>query len=200
MPILDASNSGGDRYFQRSPRQATHNFGQTHSKLARNHPRLPFEYYVHINLNHAGGNAAYIKKFLKEAELQQIEALIKSVDMPAMKIETAVLNQYNRKRISQTGVTFEPVKMVCHDVVDGKTLMFWEMYYRYYFADGNEPGENAPKIVEPSTDAYSIDDQVAMMAAGSSTSFVSNSSPGGDPGRAATCSALPGLYRDGGAQ
>ena len=64
--------------------------------------------------------------------------------MPSMKIETTPLNQYNRKRLSQTKVMFEPVKIVFHDVADGKTLKFWDMYYRYYFADGFEPKKNAP--------------------------------------------------------
>jgi hypothetical protein len=36
--------------------------------------------------------------------------------------------------------------MVFHDVADGKTLKFWEMYYRYYFADGNEPGKNITNV------------------------------------------------------
>ena len=40
--------------------------------------------------------------------------------------------------------------MVFHDVADGKTLKFWEMYYRYYFADGTEPGKNAPKSTDSS--------------------------------------------------
>jgi hypothetical protein len=66
--------------------------------------------------------------------------------MPSFKIETAPLNQYNRKRLSQTKIAFEPIKMVFHDVADGKTLKFWEMYYRYYFADGNEPGKNITNV------------------------------------------------------
>ena len=77
--------------------------------------------------------------------------------MPSMKIQTEVLNQYNRKRISQTRVGFEPIKMVFHDVADGKTLKFWEMYYRYYFMDGTEPGANDPKKTELGGRPYSIE-------------------------------------------
>jgi hypothetical protein len=48
--------------------------------------------------------------------------------------------------------------MVFHDVADGKTLKFWEMYYRYYFGDGSEPGMNEPKqIGQPQASSYSLE-------------------------------------------
>jgi hypothetical protein len=53
---------------------------------------------------------------------------------------------------------FEPVKVVFHDVCDGKTLKFWDMYYRYYFLDGLEPDMNAPKQnANPNGSSYSIE-------------------------------------------
>lgn len=142
-----------ERMFIRSPRHATYNYGQGNTSLFYNHPRFPFEYYVNINLNYADSNTEFISKFLDGNEKDQISTLVKSIDMPAMKIDTAALNQYNRKRLSQTSVKFDPIRMVCHDVVDGKTLRFWDMYYRYYFMDGNEPGTNSPVMqeVQPST-------------------------------------------------
>ena len=77
-----------------------------------------------------------------------------------MKIDTATLNQYNRKRITQSKVAFEPVKVVFHDVADGKTLKFWDMYYRYYFADGNEPGKNDPKQAQKKSGGMSVEQLV----------------------------------------
>lgn len=162
LTSLGRSFTGSDLTYQRSPRHATHTFGQDHSNLFTNHPRLPFEFYVNINLYTGGDNDAFVRDFLDKAELQQLMPLIKSVDMPSIKIETTTLNQYNRKRVCQTGLSFEPVKMVMHDVVDGKSLRFWDMYYRYYFADGNEPGVNSPNRVDTSSGgSYSTD---AMLA------------------------------------
>ena len=131
-------------YYEKSSRHATYNFNQESTSLYKNQPRLPFEYYINLNLNQVGTAKEYISSFFNSSTLAQIPPLVKTIDMPSMKIETTPLNQYNRKRISQTKVTYEPVKVVFHDVADGKTLKFWEMYYRYYFADGNEPNKNEP--------------------------------------------------------
>jgi hypothetical protein len=132
-------------YYEKSSHHAAYNFNQQSPSLFRNQPRFPFEYYININLNNVSTAQFFISQFFNGPDLEQIMPLVKTVDMPAFKIETAPLNQYNRKRLSQTKIAFEPVKMVFHDVADGKTLKFWEMYYRYYFMDGSEPGKNIDK-------------------------------------------------------
>lgn len=144
-------------YYEKSSRHASYNFGQESRSLYRNQPRFPFEYYIAINLNQVGTAKEYIDSVFNSTTLQQIPPLVKSVEMPGMKIETTPLNQYNRKRLSQTKVTFEPIKVVFHDVADGKTLKFWEMYYRYYFADGNEPGINDPVQTQQKNSPMSIE-------------------------------------------
>ena len=136
--------SQGTAYYADS-QSAAYNFSQTGRSLYRNMPRLPFEYYINIQLNNVGTAKSYIQQYFNTATWQQIAPLVKTIEMPSFKIETTPLNQYNRKRLSQSKIMFEPVKVVFHDVADGKTLKFWEMYYRYYFADGSEPGMNTPK-------------------------------------------------------
>lgn len=146
-----------ERLFLRTPRHATYNFNQNAPSLYRNQPRIPFEFYVDFRLNNTGPAKAYVDRYFVSNDLQQIMPLVKSVTMPSFKIETNPLNQYNRKRLSQTKITFDPIKMVFHDVVDGKTLKFWEMYYRYYFMDGNEPGMNDTKNVSQNNGIYSTE-------------------------------------------
>lgn len=136
--------TGAGFFYEKSSRHASYNFNQDSQSLYRNQPRFPFEYYININLNQVGTAKEYISSYFNNADLSQIPPLVKTIEMPSMKIESTPLNQYNRKRISQTKVMFEPVKVVFHDVADGKTLKFWDMYYRYYFADGMEPDKNAP--------------------------------------------------------
>lgn len=142
--------TGAGFMYDKSPRHASHYFNQESRSLYRNQPRVPFEFYVGINLNDfqlydGTGTRKYIKSFFNSTEYNQIHPLVKSVEMPSAKINTDVLNQYNRRRMSQTKVSFEPIRMVFHDVIDGKVLKFWDMYYRYYFMEGNESGMNAPK-------------------------------------------------------
>lgn len=148
MPNLQSSLNGSKLLYTKSSHHAAYNFNQESQSLFRNQPRFPFEYYLNITLNNLGTAKDFISDFLKQGDLEQIMPLVKTVDMPSMKIETTPLNQYNRKRLSQTKIAFEPIKMVFHDVADGKTLKFWDMYYRYYFADGSEPGKNQTKLLQ----------------------------------------------------
>jgi hypothetical protein len=154
---LFTSLTGAGFFYEKNARHATYNFNQDSLSLYRNHPRLPFEYYIGINLNDTGTAREYIAQFFNGPNWSQIAPLVKSIDMPAFKIETDALNQYNRKRLSQTKIGFEPVKVVFHDVADGKTLKFWEMYYRYYFDDGTEPGKNSAKQTQQKNGSYSVE-------------------------------------------
>lgn len=160
---LFTSLTGAGFFYEKSARHATHTFNQEGLSLYRNQPRFPFEYYVAINLNDInvpglGNTSDYIAQYFNGPQWAQIAPLIKTADMPSMKIETATLNQYNRKRVSQTKIGFDPVKIVFHDVADGKTLKFWDMYYRYYFGDGSEPGMNEPKQTQQKNKPYSIEE------------------------------------------
>ena len=151
------SLTGAGFYYQKSSHHATYNFNQEGRSLYKNHPRLPFEYYINISLNRVGTASSYIQQYFNNATWDQIAPLVKTVEMPSFKIETTPLNQYNRKRLSQTRVNFDPIKIVFHDVADGKTLKFWEMYYRYYFGDGNEPGVNEAKQSQNKNSPYPVE-------------------------------------------
>lgn len=155
---LFTSLTGAGFFYEKNSRHATHTFNQDSQSLYRNQPRFPFEYYVSINLNNVGSASSFISQYFNSPDWSQIAPLVKSVDMPSMKIETTPLNQYNRKRLSQTKIAYEPVKMVFHDVADGKTLKFWDMYYRYYFSDGSEPGKNEAKQSQQKNKTFSIEE------------------------------------------
>ena len=186
---LFTSLTGAGFYFEKNSRHATYNFNLDSQALYRNVPRLPFEYYINIKLNNVGTAKNYISQFYNNPSWTQVMPLVKTVEMPSMKIETTPLNQYNRKRLSQTKVAFEPVKMVFHDVADGKTLKFWDMYYRYYFNDGNEPGMNQAKQAQSQNGTYSVESLLKNITPSfnpnilglpaSVTNLFSNNSPSG---------------------
>ena len=149
--ILQSYLDSQQFYYMKSNKHASNVFGQKNAIHYNNQPRVPFQYYVAINLNDVGSARTYVNQFFDSPTWEQVAPLIKSVTMPSMKIATDVVNQYNRKRLSQKKIEFESMKIVLHDIVDGKTLKFWDMYYRYYFADGNEPGKNIKKTPPTNT-------------------------------------------------
>jgi hypothetical protein len=177
---LFTSLTGTGFFYEKNSRHATYNFNQDAQTLYRNQPRFPFEYYIDIKLNNVGTASSYIAQFFNNPSWAQVSPLVKTVEMPSFKIETTPLNQYNRKRLSQTKIAFEPVKIVFHDVADGKTLKFWEMYYRYYFADGNEPDQNISKTDQQKNGTYSVE------------SFLNNITPSFNP----NISGLPASVRN----
>jgi hypothetical protein len=178
---LFTSLTGAGFFFEKNSRHATYNFNQDARSLYRNQPRFPFEYYININFNKVDQAAQFYNNFFQNTD--NIAPLVKSVEMPSMKIETTPLNQYNRKRLSQTKIAFEPIKMVFHDVADGKTLKFWEMYYRYYFGDGTEPGKNDSKSSQQKNKSYSVE------------SLIKNITPAINPALASLPASIKNMFQ-----
>lgn len=119
----------------RDSRHAAEAYGYNKAALSTGTPRFKFQYFVRINFNR--DLDTFVRAFLNREDQELITVAVKQVTMPSMQIASETLNQYNKKRISQTSIDFSPISITMHDTVDGKTLRFWEMYYEYYFKDGN---------------------------------------------------------------
>lgn len=65
--------------------------------------------------------------------------LVKDVQLPKFKIDTAELNQYNRKRIVQTKIKYDPITITFHDDNMSQMTALWDAYYRYHYADSWNP-------------------------------------------------------------
>lgn len=120
--------------FLRDSRHAANTYGLNKSDLSNGTPRHKFEFFVKIKFNTEVRD--FVRAFLKDNDQDIVHTMIKSIVMPSMNIDTEVLNQYNKKRISQTAISYNPISITFHDSVEGRTLRLWEMYYEYYFRDG----------------------------------------------------------------
>jgi len=61
---------------------------------------------------------------------------IKQIDKPKFNIQTETMHQYNKKRVIQTGLEYNPMTINFHDDIGDKVLSFWSDYYEYYYGDG----------------------------------------------------------------
>lgn len=122
-------------YFDTSSRQSA-SFGQSAAYLGKLQPYHAFQYYVSIKFDREAVKVLPDKHFFKTEVHDELPPLIKSVELPAIHLDTATLNEYNRKRISQTKLNFDPVRIVIHDSTFGQALKLWQYYYKYYFRDG----------------------------------------------------------------
>jgi len=110
-----------------------------------NSPRYKFLFHVYFNINVDG--VGTLKNIYSLTELATIGMLVKTIQLPQFKIATEVLNQYNRKRIVQKKVEYEPVKIEFHDDGGDNIRNMWYNYFSYYYKDptqnyGNDSATN----------------------------------------------------------
>lgn len=63
---------------------------------------------------------------------------VKSVQLPKFTFDLHTLNQYNRKRVVQTKIKYDPVNLVLHDDNSNLINKLWHAYYTYYYKDGSQ--------------------------------------------------------------
>jgi len=105
-------------------------------------PRLKFLYYTQFSLNTAG--IPRLSQILDKNDFSDIGLMVKSVDLPRFQFEVDVKNQYNRKRLVQTEVIYQPVTITFHD--DGSDLIrqMWYNYFSYYYKDPTKSYRDVP--------------------------------------------------------
>jgi len=94
-------------------------------------PKTKFLFHVSFNINLAAlKNPNLVQRYGNEINL-----LVKAVDLPSYTVQTEVLNQYNRKKVVQ--YTHKPgeIQIKFHDDNMGLINQLWQNYYSYYYAD-----------------------------------------------------------------
>ena len=64
---------------------------------------------------------------------------VKSVKLPSYSFDTHTMNQYNRKRIVQTKIKYDPIDINFHDDNGNLIRNMWYNYYTYYYKDASIP-------------------------------------------------------------
>lgn len=111
-----------------------------------NAPKFKFLFHVYFEINNEATPRTSQTNF---------GLLVKSVKLPSFMMDTHQLNQYNRKRIVQTKIKYDPVDITFHDDNDDAIANLWYKYYTYYYKDGTKPkvvfkgnrgGGSAPEV------------------------------------------------------
>jgi hypothetical protein len=115
-------------------------------------PKFNFLYFVNFNIN----PGVIIDPVWEQKRKNDVGLLVKRVDLPKFTIATETLNQYNRRTIVQTKLTYGNVAIEFHDDNSDITTDLWKNYYQYYFMD-SVYGEvkNKEKFVEYGDTKYS---------------------------------------------
>ena len=95
-------------------------------------PKFKFLFHVYFEIN----PAVYSKGIQQGSNFG---LAVKTIDLPKYTIDTATLNQYNRKRLVQTKIKYQPINVVFHDDNGNLVNDMWYNYYTYYFKDADKP-------------------------------------------------------------
>jgi hypothetical protein len=111
-------------------RDYTHAAKTFRSNSYQNAPKYKFVFHTYFNINPeafpTGVNTNY-------------GLLVKDIKLPSFGFQTVQLNQYNRKRIVQTKLRYDPIQVTFHDDNGNTINKLWYGYYTYYYADATKP-------------------------------------------------------------
>ena len=107
-------------------------------------PRNKFQFYVYFNLN---TNIPAVANLISGGKSSVIGLMVKTAQLPQYEIDVATMNQYNRKRLVQTKINYQPAQIVFNDDNSDLIRNMWYQYYQYYYSDpsykyGNVPNQN----------------------------------------------------------
>jgi hypothetical protein len=107
----------------------------------QNAPKVKFLFHVYFDINAEATNVT-------NTIFTNYGLLVKTVKLPSFNMQVDTMNQYNRKRLIQTKIKYDPVDITFHDDTGGATgsptaggmiRSLWKAYYNYYYADGRNP-------------------------------------------------------------
>jgi hypothetical protein len=86
-------------------------------------PRSKFQFSVEIDYHGGSGNAIQTLQLTRISEVQ----------MPGVIFKTTIMNQYNKKRLANTGVDYTPIYISAYDTRDAQIEDFLKKYAAYYY-------------------------------------------------------------------
>lgn len=94
-------------------------------------PKQKFLFHVAFSIN----PAACKDTSLYQRHKNEINMLVKNVDLPSFEIQNELVNQYNRKKAIQYQHKVGAITLTFHDDNMGVINKVWQNYYTYYYAD-----------------------------------------------------------------
>lgn len=99
-------------------------------------PRYKFLYHVSFTINTQ--QIPYLRGVFGNDDIQKLSLLVKTVDLPKFQVQADTLNQYNRKRVVQTRIDYQPINISFHDDGGDNARRLWYYYFSYYYKDATQ--------------------------------------------------------------
>lgn len=102
-------------------------------------PRTKFLFHVYFTINTA---VPELRAIYSSQESTTIGLLVKTIQLPNYTIQVDTLNQYNRKRLVQSKIDYNPVSVEFHDDGGDAVRTMWYNYFSYYYKDPSQKYDN----------------------------------------------------------
>ena len=165
-------------------------------------PRSKYLFHVFFTINTA--SPALRNAFSSNQEVATIGLMVKNIQLPNYNISVETMNQYNRKRLVQTKIEYQPVQVEFHD--DGGDLIrdLWYSYYSYYYKDPSQKYDNlspnngslGPLVGTPNGFSYNNRDIYDNTRTVNDWGFVGESYTDGKDITSVSRSGKPPFFRD----
>jgi hypothetical protein len=137
-------------------------------------PKFKFLFHVYFDIN-----KDLISATQSWDEDSNFGLAVKSVELPKYQFDVLTLNQYNRKRLVQTKIKYQPISIKFHDDNNNIIRNMWNVYYTYYYKDATQDlvktNANKRNIYQPSIQG---DEDWGFIGEGTDGPTPSNSSLG----------------------
>jgi hypothetical protein len=109
-------------------------------------PKFKFLFHVYFDIN-----KDLISATGRLPTDQNFGLAVKTVQLPKFSFDLATMNQYNRKRVIQTKIKYDPITITFHDDHSNLIRKLWHTYYTYYYKDAAQtdmsPGSTSGRNV-----------------------------------------------------
>jgi hypothetical protein len=107
-------------------------------------PRTKFLFHVFFNINTA--QIPSLQAAFGNNDIATIGLMVKTIQLPGYNVSIDTMNQYNRKRLVQSKIDYQPVQVVFNDDQGDLIRYMWYMYYSYYYKDPQQKYDNTTNI------------------------------------------------------
>jgi hypothetical protein len=105
-------------------------------------PRYKFLFHVFFNIN--TGQIPPLQQVFGNKDIASVGLMVKTIQLPNYTVAVETLNQYNRKRLVQTKIDYNPVQIVFNDDQGDLIRNMWYNYYSYYYKDPSQQYNGNP--------------------------------------------------------
>ena len=104
-------------------------------------PRYKFLFHVSFTLNVT--EIPFLNAAFSPEDRTMLSLTVKTIDLPKFQVDVETLNQYNRKRIIQKKINYDPINVTFHDTSNDLNRRLCYYYMSYYYKDPTQ------KYLEP---------------------------------------------------